>query len=131
MTSARAASALVIHTGRVLLVQRGTGASPTTWAPPGGHARAGESYATAAARELWEETGLHAVPVRLLQLAELGSGPSTFVLATVLMTLRPPVAPRAASDAAAVGWFEPTAARALPLAPGVRGLLLRFGLATR
>lgn len=44
--------------GRVLLFRFDPGDRPPLWATPGGALDAGESYATAAARELHEETGL-------------------------------------------------------------------------
>jgi 8-oxo-dGTP pyrophosphatase MutT (NUDIX family) len=49
--------------GRVLLVEHGdTG----QWVAPGGSIDPGEIPADAAARELWEETGLESVPRRIL-----------------------------------------------------------------
>lgn len=44
--------------GRVLLGHRTKAAEPTTWCLPGGAVEAGESFETAAARELAEETGM-------------------------------------------------------------------------
>lgn len=49
--------------GRVLLVRHTNGG---IWSVPGGSIDPAESPADAAAREVWEETGLHVEPVRLL-----------------------------------------------------------------
>jgi 8-oxo-dGTP diphosphatase len=40
--------------------------APNTWENTGGHAMAGEESAVAAARELWEETGIKADPKELI-----------------------------------------------------------------
>ncbi len=54
------ASAVVIHSNRVLLLQRAAHAfQPLLWELPGGRCESrDESVIAAAARELWEETGL-------------------------------------------------------------------------
>lgn len=44
--------------GRVLLGHRTKATEPATWCLPGGAVEAGESFETAAARELAEETGI-------------------------------------------------------------------------
>lgn len=51
---------IVERDGRVLLLQRSPGMEwmPGRWNLPGGHVEAGETSAQAAARELFEETGL-------------------------------------------------------------------------
>ncbi|GEM45431.1 NUDIX hydrolase N-terminal domain-containing protein [Deinococcus cellulosilyticus] len=57
------ADAVVIQDGKLLLIRRkDTG----LWALPGGTIDVGESVSEAAVRELFEETGLRATPVRLL-----------------------------------------------------------------
>ncbi|MFN3743429.1 MAG: NUDIX hydrolase [Hyphomicrobiaceae bacterium] len=53
-----AASAVVFRGASVLIVERGKGALPGTWSLPGGHIEPGETARGAAARELFEETGL-------------------------------------------------------------------------
>lgn len=53
-----AASAIIFRGASVLIVERGKGALPGTWSLPGGHIEPGEKAREAAARELFEETGL-------------------------------------------------------------------------
>lgn len=45
--------------GRILLGHRVKATEPATWCLPGGAVEAGETFETAAARELAEETGIH------------------------------------------------------------------------
>jgi 8-oxo-dGTP pyrophosphatase MutT (NUDIX family) len=58
---------LVDHADRVLLLRGGDPARPDLryWFTPGGGLKDGESPAEGAARELFEETGLHADPAEL------------------------------------------------------------------
>jgi 8-oxo-dGTP diphosphatase len=54
-----AASAAVFRGDAILLVKRGTGgARPGVWSLPGGHIEPGERAEEAAAREVFEETGV-------------------------------------------------------------------------
>jgi ADP-ribose pyrophosphatase YjhB (NUDIX family) len=54
-----AASCAVFREGAVLLVKRGAGsARPGVWSLPGGHIEPGERADEAAAREVFEETGI-------------------------------------------------------------------------
>lgn len=50
--------AVVVHQGRVLLVQRGRPPGAGLWAIPGGRQRLGETLQQAAEREILEETGV-------------------------------------------------------------------------
>ena len=117
------ASASVWRNGKVLLVQR---AKPPAgiWAFPGGHVEPGETLAEAAARELWEETGMRASFSGLLGLYEVirrdpGRALTVhYVIASYLGTAGPGE-PVAASDAAAVTWADPDQLDGFSLAPNM------------
>ncbi len=53
-----AATAVVEREGRVLLIKRGNQPGYGRWSMPGGYVDRGEVVEEAAAREVWEETGL-------------------------------------------------------------------------
>ena len=58
MTLSASGVLIVTPDRRALLLKRGPdGDAPGTWAPPGGGIEAGETAATAAVREVYEETG--------------------------------------------------------------------------
>ncbi len=62
--------AVVVHEGRVLLVQRGTEPAKGQWSIPGGLIDVGESLREAVIREVREETGLIVEPVELIELLD-------------------------------------------------------------
>jgi ADP-ribose pyrophosphatase YjhB (NUDIX family) len=106
--------AVVVHQGRVLLVQRGREPLKGNWSLPGGMLELGESLTQGVVREVQEETGLDVEAVELVELIDRihkESGPSGervryhYVIADYLChvvggTLQ------AASDADAVRWVE-------------------------
>ena len=53
-----AGGALVLHEGRLLVVERGNPPAEGVWALPGGSVELGETMAEACEREVLEETGL-------------------------------------------------------------------------
>lgn len=94
---------------RVLLIRRKHDPFASCWALPGGFVDMDESLEAAAARELFEETGVQAVDLRQLrtfgdpQRDPRGRTISVVYLAQVDADA---VMARAADDAAAVGWFS-------------------------
>ena len=65
-----AVRAVVLHAGRVLLVNAYPGAESDLWCAPGGGAERGQSLADNLRREVAEETGLAIEPGRLLAVSE-------------------------------------------------------------
>jgi ADP-ribose pyrophosphatase YjhB (NUDIX family) len=116
-------SACIWRDGKVLLIQR---AKPPVgiWAFPGGHVEPGEQLEQAAARELFEETGMTAEFSGLLGLYDIirrdQSGVVTmhYVIACYLGTAGPEE-PFAASDAVAANWVDPGSLGGYRLAPRI------------
>jgi len=102
--------AVVVHQGRVLLVQRGTEPMKGRWSIPGGLLEVGESLVAGVVREVHEETGLHVEPVELIELLdrihrEDGRVRYHYVIADYLCRITGGDL-QASSDAAAVRWVE-------------------------
>src|SRR5215475_268477 len=92
----------------VLLVRRGVPPFEGRWAIPGGFVREAESLETAALRELEEETGVRDVYLeQLYTFGEPGRDPRGRVITVAYYALTRVLAQplRAATDAAAAGWF--------------------------
>ncbi len=116
-------SVSVWRDGKVLLVERGK--EPRgIWAFPGGHVEPGEKLEAAAARELFEETGLTARLAGLVGLYEVirrdaaGEISLHYVIACFLGHAGPGE-PVAASDAAAAEWADPETLGQYALAPNI------------
>src|SRR6476620_7800367 len=62
--------AIVIESGRVLLVERGREPLKGYWSIPGGVVEAGEKLVDGVRREALEETGLEVDPVRVVEIFE-------------------------------------------------------------
>ncbi|MFG3056807.1 NUDIX domain-containing protein [Kitasatospora sp. NPDC048239] len=104
----------------VLLVERAAPPYQGSWALPGGFLRAGEEgLAEAAARELAEETGLHAADaeaalsrIHLEQLGTYGApdrDPRMHVVSVAYLAFAPDLPdPQAGSDAASAAWHPVT-----------------------
>ncbi len=94
---------------KVLLIKRKHWPCEGMWAIPGGFVGMDESLEEAARRELAEETGVEDVYLeQLYTFGDPGRDPRTRVITVVYFALvaADRVHPRAASDAADVGWFS-------------------------
>lgn len=102
--------AIVVHEGRVLLVQRGREPLKGQWSIPGGLLEVGESLEAGLMREVEEETGLTVQPVQLIELLDRIHREGEriryhYVIADYLCRVTGGKL-GAASDAAAVRWVE-------------------------
>ncbi len=110
-----AASACIWKGDQVLLVLRPEG----VWALPGGKVEAGESVLAAAARELYEETGVTARDLRLLKIYDITTPKGLFRLHCHSGFWVEGEA-IAATDAIGVRWSLPSELYKLPMPPSVR-----------
>lgn len=124
-----AASAVITDDhGRVLLVLRGNEPEKGRWSIPGGTAEGGESLAQTAAREAFEETGLHVRVGRELWTVEIPTADGRlyevhdFAATVTYGTLIP------GDDADDVRWFSPAQLDQVPLTHDLRGYLTRTGV---
>ena len=91
----------------LLLIQRGKAPFKDQWALPGGFMEIDEPLEETARRELREETGIHAPPLRFVGLYDApGRDPRGRVLSAVYTALLPEaVSCQAGDDAAQARWF--------------------------
>jgi ADP-ribose pyrophosphatase YjhB (NUDIX family) len=101
--------AVVWRNDRMLLIRRGTPPNQDAWSLPGGKQEVGETVAAAAAREVWEETGVRitvadvVAVVDLIQRDDQDQIQYHYTLVDVLAHWQSGDA-RAATDADAVAW---------------------------
>jgi ADP-ribose pyrophosphatase YjhB (NUDIX family) len=92
--------------GRLLLVRRGPEATRAgLWCIPCGYVDYGEEVRQAAARELLEETGLHAAVGGVLQVASNSHDPAKLSVGIWFEGVLTGGELRAGDDAVEVGWF--------------------------
>ncbi|MDH4137238.1 MAG: NUDIX hydrolase [Anaerolineae bacterium] len=94
---------------KVLLIKRRNWPFEGMWAIPGGFVDMDESLEDAATRELYEETGVRGVYLeQFYTFGQPDRDPRTRVITVAYLALvdAGPLQPRAADDAAEVGWFS-------------------------
>jgi len=102
--------AVIVESGRVLLVRRGQEPLKGKWSLPGGMLELGESLLSGVAREVKEETGLEVEPIELIELLDRVHREDNrvryhYVIADYLCRVVGGSL-QAASDADAVRWVE-------------------------
>lgn len=126
-----ASVAVVQHKGQALLVKRKNNPNAGLWGFPGGHLELGETGLECAARELLEETGVTAKPLKyltnidLIQRNDDGSIAFHYLLAVVHCQYLKGE-PVAADDALDAAWFSiaQIVENEIALTPNVKAITL-------
>ena len=112
--------------GRLLLVRRGKEPARGLWSIPGGRVEGDESWDTAAAREVREETGICARATGFVGLVERASGSgSTYLIAD--FAFEGDGEAKAADDADDARWASPTEMVGMATSPGLVDALRDWG----
>lgn len=92
----------------VLLIKRGNDPFKGLWAVPGGFLEMDEELETAAARELFEETGIEGIKLKQMHaFGTVGRDPRGRMITIVYTaTLDKEIEPKAGDDAAEAKWFD-------------------------
>lgn len=123
-------SILLQQRDEVLLIKRGKPPFAGHWSLPGGTVEFGERLREAAARELFEETGLSAqlepVPVEIVELVpDTATGTRHFVIA-IFLARQPEGRLRPGDDAADAAFFHADTLGRLSMTPGTAARILRL-----
>ncbi len=94
---------IVPRDGKVLMIRRATDLGYGLWGLPGGYVDRGEVVERAAAREVWEETGLRVEPGELIGLYSVSDDP---VMVAVYVVKETGGELAAGPEALEVGFFE-------------------------
>jgi ADP-ribose pyrophosphatase YjhB (NUDIX family) len=108
--------------GQILLVARKNPPRAGEWHIPGGKLEPGESLTECCAREIFEETGIRAIPQNIVAIADRRIDGFHYVIIDFLAQLEDPEEgrfPTPASDAAEAGWFSPQEIKLLPIVEGL------------
>lgn len=98
-----AVGAVVLDSGRLLMVKRGREPAKGLWSVPGGRVEKGEYLKGAVEREVLEETGLNVVVDRLLGIHEVVGDPH-YVILDFMAGLDGTGEPAAGDDVAEARW---------------------------
>lgn len=125
-------SACIWRDERVLIARRAK--PPLAWSLPGGHVELGEELADAARRELLEETGITAGPLRFAGFSEVirHGGDGAVAVHYVIASFTGPWAAGEAvaqSDVSAVAWCRPDALPEEEMTPGTARLIRQIAAA--
>ena len=126
------AIAVVHHEGRFLLVKRKKEPNANTWGFPGGHVELGETALDAAARELFEETGVVGTAERYLTNIDAITKDADedvlfhYLLAVVVCAYQSGT-PLAADDVSDAGWFTRQEAASLHQSPNLHTVMDLMG----
>ncbi len=118
-----AVGALVLHHDHVLLVRRSTPPEAGRWSFPGGRVEPGERMADAAAREVWEETGLDVEIDRPVDWVERIGPDHHFVIVDFAATVPERQEPTPGDDAADARWVHLDEISTLALVDGLLDFL--------
>ncbi len=125
------AGAVIIDSGRMLLIRRGRGAYVDHWAVPGGRQRRGETMREAAAREVLEETGLIVEvgdPVWVGDILDEADPPAYHYTVVDFLAVVVGGKLAAGDDAAEARWVPVDEVRAMDLTPTMVDLIDELGL---
>ncbi len=125
-------SAIVGHTGALLMVRRGRGPSAGLWSVPGGRVKVGETLAAAVEREVAEETSVDVECGDLVGVAERLEPEGHYIIlsfaARCRSTERP--SPIAGDDADDARWVRRSEVDKLDLVDGLLDFLYENGVLT-
>jgi ADP-ribose pyrophosphatase YjhB (NUDIX family) len=124
-----AVSGLIARGRRVLLVRRRRPPAEGRWSLPGGRVRWGETLRAAVRREVREETGLRIASPAVLDVVEridVEAAPPSHWVIVVWLVGNQLGRPRAAGDAAEVGWFHVSQLERLDTVAGLPALVERW-----
>lgn len=112
--------------GRLLLVRRGQAPSLGLWSLPGGRVEGDEPWDEAAAREVREETGVHATRAEFVGIVQRDSeAGTTYLIADFAFSGAGE--PRPADDADEARWCDAAEIAALATSPGLVEALREWG----